>query len=710
MTVLASGAPRSRWFAALVLVPVVLAGMAGAGITAVAAAPVQTESDGDGQVASLSVTAGRLGVVRAGALVPITVSVTAPRLVTGELRIRAGWARQIIEIPIEVAAGSNKQYTVAVPGPAFDPGSMSVDVSLGTESGEAEAATSVEMRPDQQVVGVLPGLVAPDEAVVLDDTGIVLRAVALEADDLSVPGALGPLSLLAVTDADLSDLDQAALDAVLRWVATGGVLLVDAAADGSFPALPDEWQPGSRRWISAGLGEVRATGGALAGGRWNEVETAATTVNIDSGSRFGSEALEQTLARDAGVRLPDIKALLIGMALYIVIVGPVVAIVLRRRRQLVWLVVPGIAVVATAAVLVLGQGTRIDRLTVFTAVVETGPHTPEVFAMVGQTSPSGGTVRLSAPSGSIVAGAVSGAGFDPFAESASVTTDGTTSTLVRRLPTGGLGTARMLGPIGGVRGRLTVAGTAVDGAVQATVTNDTDYDLEDVAIFLGADRYQSVGSLPAGESTTVAVDRRVQDQFAPRELGVWRDATGWDAMPSSDSVVAYSAWLESNQRWQLAQERPGLLTAVGWTRAARLDVAGGVDRGRTAIVGRADVTTDAGSLRTDVLALDFENQIADDRVGGLLPVLTRLRLAPGVSASGAMVEVAGGASQVEVRTAGGWTVIHEGEADFAKVAGPPISLSLPSGLTGDTVLLRIRYPLESLFSGAVLGQARALAS
>ena len=67
---------------------------------------------------------------------------------------------------------------------------------------------------------------------------------------------------------------------------------------------------------------------------------------------------QQDLARRAGLDLPSITPLVLGIAVYAIVLGPIVYFVLRRMRRLTlgWFVIPVVAVLTAGGVAVAGGG------------------------------------------------------------------------------------------------------------------------------------------------------------------------------------------------------------------------------------------------------------------------------------------------------------------------------------------------------------------
>ncbi len=225
---------------------------------------------------TLQIDAGYAGSFVAGQEVPVRVRVSADRLMRGTLEVGIGSAENAapVAMPVEVPGGSQKEFLIVAPsGPDT---SQSPDVVARLLQGDQVVASGrMTVRPavETELVGLLPGALrgrpVPGPAPLAVDAGTA-RFAAIGAGDLEqAPASLGPLSTLVADVDEIGRLAPGARAGVLRWMEDGGRLLVDSARGQVVPGLPDAWQPGARGRAAAGLGEVVATGGAVAAGRWS---------------------------------------------------------------------------------------------------------------------------------------------------------------------------------------------------------------------------------------------------------------------------------------------------------------------------------------------------------------------------------------------------------------------------------------------------------
>src|SRR5690606_4919615 len=154
--------------------------------------------------------------------------------------------------------------------------------------------------------------------------------------------------------------------------------------------LPDAWQPSGTR-APAGAGWVVLTDGAVARGQWSGI--------VQPSRQFGPHALSigggccfttvpDSVARDAGLRIPDVGWLLAFLVAYVVVVGPLTFVLLRRMRRtgLAWVAVPAVAILFTAVAFGAGSSLRSGSRAAHGTVVQTSPLGDRVVSYVGLVS------------------------------------------------------------------------------------------------------------------------------------------------------------------------------------------------------------------------------------------------------------------------------------------------------------------------------------
>ena len=559
----------------------------------------------------LDVSAGYGGFHVPGRSLPVQVTVTAERLVKGELVVLgtgsspcAGSCGTRASVPVEVAGGSVKRFTLVVPG-GVTASAASVDVELrvgGRALGRGKA--DVKAVDEAELVGLGPQLVEeslPGPAPLAVDTGVA-RFFALDAGLLAqAPDIARSRSRPSASAAgELAGLAPGVRAGLLRWVGSGGHLLLDEAAGTTIDGLPAEWQPGPAGRVAAGVGEVRLTGDAMSAGRWaGLIEPSSVGRTGDANGFFSPESVADSLARDAGLRLPGLPWLLGFLGLYIVVVGPVTGFVLRWRRRpdLTWVVVPALAVAFTVLAYGAGNQLRPGAGLAHGTVLETRASGPVATSWVALTRRSAGTAHVALPAGWAIKGSVSdnGNGFGPATPVLTVGDSGPEAQLP--LASGEFGVFKAAGPAP-VTGRLEVtASSAADGRAEGTVRNGLPFALDEVVVFVdGAPGPGRRAWRPASRSHGRPSAPRSSTPAGPKP-GCRRRAsgrTGWSTSRSGSRPRTTSARTATTT---------GTALAVGWTREWEpeftVDGKGRHAPGRTAVVGRAPVAATDGRI-TDV--------------------------------------------------------------------------------------------------------------
>lgn len=578
--------------------------------TALLAAPAAAATE-------IDIAAGHDGFYVPDRSVPVTVSVTAERLLRGALEVTVrpqggpAQAGSRVRVPVEVAGGSTKQFlVVAPPARSFGlPGAVASAQLLDNSDDVLAASERHSLQPagGDELVGLLPGSLDranPPAAAPLAVGAGVARLVQLgRAEVAQAPASLEALGTIAAGPDDLASLAPPVRRAVLRWLGDGGNLLVDAAPGSPVDGLPPSWQPGPRGHGTAGMGRVRLTDGAMAGDRWDGlVEPTTAGAQGEESLRFGgfggpASSIGDALAADAGLRVPAIGGLLAFLLVYVVVVGPVTAIVLRRRRRsdLAWIVIPVVAVVFTAGSYVgaeelrgrtkLAHGTALEldalggKATTFVGIAARGRQATQVSFPGAWAASANPSTLLSGFSG------------PQRATSVEVTRRGPAARL--DLGAGQFGVVSGVGPKRSEGGLEVTATSSDDGQAEGTVRNVMPYALHDAAVFVGSAGV-FVGRLGPGEERTwaVAAGRGAEAHFEPTELRVWSSATGRFGRVAEDSVVNLPLWQVTAGRGFVPRPA-GVAVAVGWTRDHRPVVMVDGERrrpvGRTAVISRAPV-------------------------------------------------------------------------------------------------------------------------
>ena len=681
-------------------------------LSVVAAAPAGAET-------GLDIRPFAGGVVKPGRPVPVRIGVRADQLVRGTLVVDLGQGTTV-QLPVEIPGGSEKRFLVVVPShpTLWDGRSLQLDVTLRAGSTVLARGSEHLLRDGTvEVVGVLGSLAddRPAKAALRVDAGLAHYD---EVDDellAAGPDALAVIDTLATSDDDLRALTASDRDVIGGWLYRGGHLIVDAPSTPS--GLDASWRPAEGATSRAvGHGMVRVTAGELARGEWDEV---IEPTPLDSWELAGEELfgwmepfpVTTSLTRDAGFAVPSIGWLVVISLGYIVVVGPLVTILLRRghRQHLAWLIIPATAVVTTALVYGLGSSRRSNVTTAHATIIESTSRGAWATTHLLVSSVSGGTVRVELPaqwSGS--------SAYTPWGEPSGdvVLSDEDVST---RLDPGAVGVLRAAGPLA-VDPALELLALAEgpDGA-GGMVRNISDVTLHHVTVFVGSDAV-NIGSLePGGEASWTLLQRTSLGIDGDPATRVWPvDDLWFDGVPdddrnhSDDSAVNVGAWSDLDVRNGPGARSTGVATAVGWTTelAAPLTIDGPVRAGRTAFVTRAALTAADEADDERVISRTFVRGAQGARGGfGLAGVLGYTvsggdGRAPGPGDDTPLViEIPESVDSAELWLGGSWVRLPH-------VVDDRSVLALPRSLSGDRrVFVRVEHDLERFWSGGIAGPA-----
>ncbi len=616
--------------------PVGRAALAVIVLLALLAAPASAQ-DSDSDEIPIEVTVGTGGYVAAKAPIPVRVRISSDRLIAGELEVmtRFNDSQQRTVRPVEIPGGSVKEFVVLAPNDVWSSPTITVSLREG-----GETLTSKRVRPDRdpaaELIGVMPDLAESADIPARLDLAMQERlsartaTMSLDLLDLGLPGLAGLDSILAL-ESDVAGLAEQQRATLLHWVASGGVLLVDAAPGGELRSWPAEAQPGPLGWQRVGQGSVHLTDSALRDGRVQDVLQLTTTSNAaEEGHLSGANhfniwtSITMTLAQGAGFRLPDEGKLLRVLLLYALLLGPITALILRRigRRTLAWITVPVLAVVFTAVIYGQGEDLRQSTGASHSTVLEVTP-----YGTVGSTnllvgSRRGGPASVVAPASWTATGLADESemffGFEGRARDLPITSirAGASDTAIDMdLGPGEFRGLQLTGPVAGPPQIAIDAESGEAGAVSATVTNNLDVALHEVAVFV-EDHVEVIEQLPAGAEATVEfdnvmggvewrdVDEDVWSELREDEFGMGFDprfGPGGERAEREIPTVDASLWVDYHYAAGFNLRTPGEVTVVGWTSDLILPLrhsGGPVDAGTTVVVGR-DVVRPVGSLLSD---------------------------------------------------------------------------------------------------------------
>ena len=511
------------------------------------------------------------GHVRSGAWMAIDVDLAndGPPLV-GEIRLVGGTqGRTRFAVPVDLPTTSRKSYTVYAQAPAFG---SSLEVALVVdETVVASRKVAFALHDTNQlVIGVIaeqPAAIVGPLAGLIDPNSQRPAVVSLRPDMLPVRAeAWAPLDRLVWQDVDASALSTEQLGALRTWLAAGGRLTILGGTGG--PAVlggfPDEllpYRPAAtldadpatlRSFLGALPGDAAtlpALAGTLAHGRtlassgdrviaadMTYGTGAVTLVGFDptipwiakssfagalwarlvplrSGTRtpylVGDDSgLVNLLGTLPAVALPPVEGLLVLLLGYVLLIGPVNYLVLRRldRREWAWITMPlciaGFAVAAFA----YGAALRGNQVVVNeVAIVRGAPGTDAAQAQVylGIFSPTRGDYDVRVPGGALLTAPYAG-------ESIGGTSTGGLD-IVQTDPSRIRGLAVGYGQMRAVRAETPITAPRIEAdlalvgsTLRGTVRNASDRLLARPAVVLGSNALV-LPDLAPGASTPVVL-------------------------------------------------------------------------------------------------------------------------------------------------------------------------------------------------------------
>ncbi len=367
--------------------------------------------------------------------------------------------------PIDLPRGSRKLVTLYLPEIPSLTAEVEVRLERRGRTLAVQKAVVQPIRPTTLLIGVwsdTPGaLLSLRDVIPPGGEAFIARLDAAEIPD-TAPG-LHALDVLFVYDADTGSLSFEQRTALHDWVVGGGQLVLIGGANAArvlggladlSPLAARDAAPVSLEPLAAFIGQpfaqgvptqalaasgtlaadarvlIAGEGGPLVAAReigqgrvlffaadpaleplasWDKLGALWQAILESAGARPGwsygfgenSDAARQAIGQIPGVSLPSVLALCGFLGLYIVVIGPVNYLVLRRlkRREWAWFTIPALVLIFAAAAYVTGFSLRGSRVIVHRlAVVQawSGDDTARVDALVGLWSPrrSGYDVQL----------------------------------------------------------------------------------------------------------------------------------------------------------------------------------------------------------------------------------------------------------------------------------------------------------------------------
>ena len=519
---------------------------------------------------TLEATALLDGHARIGSWMAIEVHVKndGPAIV-GELRLAGGvQGKTQFGTAVDLPTLSDKTYRLYAQPPAFGR-ELTIDLVEGTTKVASTKAAFAVHDAAQLVIGIVaerPGEIVGGLDLPPNQNNVAPLTIALDVADLPERvEAWSTLDRLIWQDTDASRLTAEQLGALRGWIAGGGRLVITGGTSGpaSLTAFPDlllPYRPSTTVDVAPSslgglLGELPATttdvpalSGELLGGR----ALATSAARVVAGERtYGSGAVTligfdpttswiadsnagenlwrrllptrtngapvigddsqivSAAAQLPSLALPPVGGLIALLGAYILLIGPINYLVLRRldRREWAWVTMPVLIIAFAAGAYGFGSLLRGSELIVNeVAIVRGAPGATDGTAQVylGIFSPSRGTYQLRVPGGALLSAPVSGDFFGGDSTAATLDILQGDPARIRDLGVG-FGSLRTVRAETAVQVPLVQADLRLDeGRLKGTVTNASMEVLLKPAVVLGA-TVATLKDLAPGESATVDV-------------------------------------------------------------------------------------------------------------------------------------------------------------------------------------------------------------
>jgi hypothetical protein len=357
--------------------------------------PALVGSAQDAGPVRLSARAGLAGYVDARRPVELAVTISADVLFAGTLEVRQG--SSTLQLSVEVPAAGEKTYSVRLAPPV---GSVQTRLRLfprGSEEPTATASIQLRAPQDQTVVAVA----APAEvlASVADaDVGVTGgEIITAEIDAAVLERGPHPARYLILDPA------QPLPSSTREWVRSGGRVIAPIDELGLLEVeLGEPLRDGGGIIYRFGSGlvmgvpdmrELDSTG-------WSALITPTPLELAPRDVWQSPETQLMQAATSAGdQRIPAIPWLFAAVIGYAVVVGPLNFVVLRKlgRRELAWVTVPMLSLVALAGFWLLGrqrlETTLVNHATVIMAAADEAPARTAVAVAAGR----GGDKSITVP-------------------------------------------------------------------------------------------------------------------------------------------------------------------------------------------------------------------------------------------------------------------------------------------------------------------------
>jgi hypothetical protein len=337
---------------------------------------------------------------------------------------------------------------------------------------------------------------------------------------------------------------------------------------------------------------VRVAEGQLSSADWADVIQPAPLATLDN--QFGFFGMDVvidprvTLSQRAGVVLPNLNKILIALAAYVVVIGPIMYLVLRRARRLTaaWLAIPALSILVAGAIVVTGSSWRTTGRPTSSTVVELSAGSSYAYNDTLLFRRTAGRSSLQLPTGWSAAEQNTGWFFGGNVQSSNLrdfVSDGDGRRVDVDLENGQISILSAEGSVDKVDLTITSTATA-DGVVTGTVTNTTPWNLQSVAAFAPGAAVL-VGDLAPGASKTFELKNIEANSNVQTAVGnVWPNQQFGIGFAEPAPGVDYGIWSGFAARRQSDLYPVGFVRIAGWTTDRPSDVTSTTDVNNATLV------------------------------------------------------------------------------------------------------------------------------
>jgi len=454
----------------------------------------------------IMVSAGIDGYVAADQPGVLLVEATSPVLFVGSVETRIGSYRN--RVAMEIPADGQK--TIEVPFPAPGANATAFVVVFDSDGQEVlKDSIALQSPIDALVVGVLdsPAIERTLSSIRSTPIGLPIEPVGVTFSELD--GRLTALPYFVVPSTAAAQLTQAQEAAIFDYVENGGRVVLRSEDATEFVTSELE-QLGPASFAKTGSGEtILADPAALDDDAWalvlRDVARPAASFATFQGQQDVSFQLFDAASSQSDVGVPQLSWLLVGLATYVLVVGPLNLLILRRleRTEWTWMTVPAISLV-TVGLFWLG-GPRENTATLI--------HSSIIVHDGGDSQALSGVVLVAGTEGNYRVGfpenwtAFPSEFFGPFGQTGSqaATTDFINNQMAISFELSSLGSGAISANWTPGEAPMAVTLEDTDGNLIATVTNSGETEFWAWGVVSGANGSRGTGALSPTDEATITV-------------------------------------------------------------------------------------------------------------------------------------------------------------------------------------------------------------